>query len=750
MSLRSARHSLFQGVLGGTVVRTPQMPPMPVRPCPFRPPVVVCRAKGFSSSYESKQRHGQPRLPWCRPAVAQPRGLVAVFAAGGSDGGAGGGAGGNGGGGGEGDGGSHGGNNRGGAAFVLLLASAFALLPVAAKKFADLIAAIPTPVLTPFLMAIASLLAAILTVWNQRVLSEQGRKDAASEAAKRRREQDLAVRRRMFQRYAEPLGQAAGGLQSKLFKMHEGTMPDRGQEGVEFTAYELGSFLGLLHVLRELSPSLSFGNPGRDAIRRNLLQDIEDALAWDLPELMKVSTFIPRELAWRNANPEDAIGDYDPGTVISDVQESSDILHIPRSCQRAIGDLMLRKRWAGMATCFGQVSDSEDTTETSTATAELITFADFQGLLRTNPHFRAKWQPILSDIDRIMPKGECNDLGKPCVSKAARDCPRVRILQAMLLDLMDFVDPKPFCRVVSNVDRKSILARVSSQDNPPFMRRLSLANEMDRLKLHFGEAYGSQVGSSYDETRAALESWQGGFHRMMRRRKGLPEWQVESDSDQIPQVLVRMGENGQPSLDPFSQRVVATLEHREIPYSVVPVSLNAKPRWLHHVSRSPQVPVMFHEGSILNTSDLILQYINFTWPHKIKEQSKPHNFPTTFLTQTLGLFRASDWVEFDLKKRQVFQSLHMAERAVEQAGSGYLAGQALGDADLALAPMLHQTMFILESHFGEDLSEFGTLKAYRSRCLSNPCLRATVPSDDSLQKAFAEHCKQVARDEKKM
>lgn len=71
--------------------------------------------------------------------------------------------------------------------------------------------------------------------------------------------------------------------------MHEGTMPDRGEDGVAYTAYQLGNFLGLLQIVYELSPSMTFGHPGRDRIRRNLLLSVEDAFAWDLESLRKVS-----------------------------------------------------------------------------------------------------------------------------------------------------------------------------------------------------------------------------------------------------------------------------------------------------------------------------------------------------------------------------------------------------------------------------------------------------------------------------
>lgn len=62
---------------------------------------------------------------------------------------------------------------------------------------------------------------------------------------------------------------------------------------------------------------------------------------------------------------------------------------------------------------------------------------------------------------------------------------------------------------------------------------------------------------------------------------------------------MRMGESGQPELDPYSHRVIATLEEQGIPYSVVPVCLDPKPAWLYSITRnatycrqytSPQFP----------------------------------------------------------------------------------------------------------------------------------------------------------------
>jgi hypothetical protein len=62
--------------------------------------------------------------------------------------------------------------------------------------------------------------------------------------------------------------------------------------------------------------------------------------------------------------------------------------------------------------------------------------------------------------------------------------------------------------------------------------------------------------------------------------------QVDDDSDGTPQVLVRMGSSGQPELDPFSHRVVATLEERRIPYTLVPVCLDPKPSWFYSITQN--------------------------------------------------------------------------------------------------------------------------------------------------------------------
>ena len=62
--------------------------------------------------------------------------------------------------------------------------------------------------------------------------------------------------------------------------------------------------------------------------------------------------------------------------------------------------------------------------------------------------------------------------------------------------------------------------------------------------------------------------------------------QVEDPSEHVPQVFVRMGNGGTPELDPFSHKVVATLEHRGVPYNLIPIDLRNKPEWVYYINRA--------------------------------------------------------------------------------------------------------------------------------------------------------------------
>lgn len=118
-------------------------------------------------------------------------------------------------------------------------------------------------------------------------------------------------------------------------------------------------------------------------------------------------------------------------------------------------ELMLRTRWSGYTTPYGRIT--EDVDHSGTATNELISFSDFKGLLQSNPSFARQWAPILRDIRSIMPRGKA---GKAQTTTACSKAVRVPMLQTALLDLLDFMDPKPFCRIVSLNHRKSIMPRV--------------------------------------------------------------------------------------------------------------------------------------------------------------------------------------------------------------------------------------------------------------------------------------------------
>ncbi len=78
--------------------------------------------------------------------------------------------------------------------------------------------------------------------------------------------------------------------------MHKGYMPSRDEAAAEYVAYELGVFLGILHILKQMSPTFSFGHPSADRIRGNLLRGVEDSLSLPISELEQVQDIPPRPL----------------------------------------------------------------------------------------------------------------------------------------------------------------------------------------------------------------------------------------------------------------------------------------------------------------------------------------------------------------------------------------------------------------------------------------------------------------------
>eukprot|EP00873_Tetraselmis_striata_P024347 jgi/Tetstr1/444611/TSEL_032460.t2 len=625
------------------------------------------------------------------------------------------------------------------APLVLGLAALFAALPYIFKRLGAWIAAIPQGMLTPFLMAFASLMAAVITVWNQREQSAKQKAEEAEQSAIRRREAEMLDRRRLFQRYAEPIGRAAGGLQRKLFLMHEGSMPDRGEDGVAYTAYQLGNFLGLLQIVYGLSPSMSFGHPGRDCIRRNLLQSVEDAFAWDVEDLHKVATQQGRDAAWRNAQGECLDSDCGGPSPPLPLDAKADLLHISRSEQRSLGELMLRSRWGGLKTPYGHISDVIDRSS-GTASNEMISFSDFKGLLQSNSTFSEQWAPILRDIRSIMPIHR-GTKGKNDSQGASSKALRVPVLQTALLDLLDFMDPKPFCRIVSINDRQSIMPRISSQAHPGFLRYLATINQVDRVKGRYGPSTDSSAEPGPSKTSwlpQRARQWQVMLLRFRANFHDRPLFQVNDDSDRTPQIMVRMGASGDAEVDPFSHRVIATLEEQGIPYSVVPVCLDPKPCWFYSITRNATVPTMFHEGTVVDTSELILDYVAFMWPSRAKltKSIKQPQIATDFFIDTIRLVRGGGKSAEDRDK--VLEGLRKAQAAVQQRKTKYFGGSRLGDTDLKLVPALHQTFVILESSLGMDVQEFSSLREYCAMCMKNHSLRSTGLSESALVKRLSE------------
>lgn len=147
---------------------------------------------------------------------------------------------------------------------------------------------------------------------------------------------------------------------------------------------------------------------------------------------------------------------------------------------------------------------------------------------------------------------------------------------------------------------------------------------------------------------------------------------------------------------PDSQRVLMALEELRVPYTLHKVNTLVKPSWYHLLSVEGRVPLLYHEGRLVESAPHIVTYLRRRFPGAAAVKRRP-TLPLMLSEGQLTAFArvGRDWLTRTpgVAAADVEAALGVVERVLaanaQRRRGPYLGGRVLCWEDLALLPPLH-------------------------------------------------------------
>ncbi|OSX69010.1 hypothetical protein BU14_1972s0001, partial [Porphyra umbilicalis] len=289
-------------------------------------------------------------------------------------------------------------------------------------------------------------------------------------------------------------------------------------------------------------------------------------------------------------------------------------------------------------------------------------------------------------------------------SAAPVELARIFFLHDALVDLVDFLDPPPNCRFIPAARRKRLrLAGAPARPDTPMPHSLALLYQ-ELADVHSGHIpkrldNHRRWGSSAVEVYVKAPVWPGGAATDAAGAGAAPTADAAAVSFAADASHVGAGaalDSGALGDCPDSQRVLMALEELKVPYTLHKVNTLVQPPWFHLLSVEGRVPLLYHEGRLIDTAPHIITYLCRRFPHAsaVKRRAAlPLVLSEGQLTAFGRVGRA--WLAgapgvgtADVEGAlAVVESVLAANAALRQGP--FLGGSVLAWEDLALLPPLH-------------------------------------------------------------
>lgn len=667
------------------------------------------------------------------------------------------------------------------------------------RAFSTVLATIPVPVL----VSIIGVFTTYMGHRFQRYQAAESAKRKAAEASRQARAKQEAEMAEFYQAFTGPLLRATAKLQERLFCLASiknralatgsavgephpvaetgGTSSptDEARDAVH-TAYLLARYFGVLERLKSGSQTLDFGRPAADRIFLNLIGRVQGVLSASDRAMAKLQR---SELDFSSAAGRQPL--------------PAGPLRVVTHHQSVVGELMIRSHWYGEAAKGGGGKAGGGGAADARASS-LISYRDFCRLLDTEPEMQRWVRPLIAETWRLIhnvdpppstapprrpapinslffhrppppqrPRPEdvpITDvaLRRTLTTDASRsaappvELARIFFLQDALVDLVDFLDPPPTCRFIPSYRRKRL--RLAGA---PTAAQTRMPDSLLDLYQELADVHSGHIPKRLDSQRRAGS-------KTVELYVKAPVWRAPSSEATSPRgqtagaidagtspsrlaAVVASCPSAAPSVDkgtmgdcPFSQRVVMALEEMGVPYKLHKVNTLIKPPWFRILTSEGKVPLLYHEGRLIDDSAQIVTYLRQRFP-KARAVHRQAQLPLLVsegqLTAFGGVFR--EWLTGapTVGAPEVEAELRVVEGVLAQNAElckgPFLGGRRFCWEDLALVPQLHHVDVAGEAFQGWTIPEsLPHTRAYLAEAKKMRSFVKSAPSNASIYAGY--------------
>ncbi|KAL8463174.1 hypothetical protein ACS0TY_033985 [Phlomoides rotata] len=138
---------------------------------------------------------------------------------------------------------------------------------------------------------------------------------------------------------------------------------------------------------------------------------------------------------------------------------------------------------------------------------------------------------------------------------------------------------------------------------------------------------------------------------------------------------------------PFAQKVLLTLEEKNIPYKMHLINLDAKPQWFLEVNPEGKVPVIKFDDQWIADSDVIVGVIEEKYPEpSLSPPPEVSSLGSKLLPTFVKFLKSKD--PNDGSEQALLDELKALDEHLKNKGP-YVNGENISAVDLSLAPKLY-------------------------------------------------------------
>mmetsp|Transcript_42322 Transcript_42322/g.165231 ORF Transcript_42322/g.165231 Transcript_42322/m.165231 type:complete len:502 (+) Transcript_42322:746-2251(+) len=372
---------------------------------------------------------------------------------------------------------------------------------------------------------------------------------------------------------------------------------------------------------------------------------------------------------------------------------------IPSQEQASLGQLMLRERWLEYNFRGGSPH------KTSSYAHSGVHFPEFTELLEENSEFSRWFGPLVEALnpDHVIGASDSQNL-------------RLGLFQTALVDLVDFLDPAPMCTIIPAYRRRRLYT-------PPRMVHTKLPQTLANI---------------YSEEADQRDGMLPQFHGVPNTVDVFVSGPTGVGSTFHTKVSNVIGDC------PYSHRVLLALEEKQVSYNLITIDRKLRPSWYYNVHPEAKVPVISHDGILIEESSNIVDYLESKFPEKLLAQRNPK--VATDPLPVIEAFRSrfTSFIEHEDEKPEFMESLvsldSLLQRFITTERGPFFGGKKLSEEDVVVMPYLYHMEIAgkIVRDFELPHGLFPSIRNYMDAMKAHPTFQKTKAKPENLLFGYVE------------